>query len=84
MTEQQGETERPPRAHIGDSYTSWAFDLAGHEQRRLAAVLAASPDFDPVAALASEAEAHRVLYAGLDAEQQAMYRLLTDIGVLDA
>jgi hypothetical protein len=62
----------------------YVFDLAAHEQRRLAAVLAATPDLDPGAVLADEAEAHRMLYSGLDAEQQATYRMLVDAGVLDA
>ena len=60
------------------------FDLTAHEQRRLAAVLAATPDLDPGAVLADETEAHRLLYGGLDAEQRATYRMLVDAGVLDA
>jgi hypothetical protein len=61
-----------------------SFDLGAHEQRRLAAVLAASPALDVLAVLESEAQAHRMLYSGLDAEQQATYRLLVEAGVLDA
>ncbi|WP_219412801.1 DUF6400 family protein [Pseudonocardia nigra] len=61
-----------------------AFDLTAHEQHRLAAVIAASPDLDPGAVLAIEAEAHRMLYSDLDAEQRAIYRMLVDAGVLDA
>lgn len=60
------------------------FDLTGHEQRRLAAVLAATPDVDPGAVLAAEAEAHRMLYSGLDPEQQRTYGMLVDAGVLGA
>lgn len=60
------------------------FDLTAHEQLRMAAVLAATPDFDPVEALAGEAEAHRLLYSGLDARQRATYRMLVEAGVLDA
>lgn len=59
-------------------------DLAAHEQYRLAAVLAATPDLDPAAVLAGEAAAHRMLYADLDAEQRATLRELVDAGVLDA
>jgi hypothetical protein len=59
-------------------------DLAAHEQRRLAAVFAATPDLDPGRVLADEAEAHRLLYSGLDAEQRATYRMLVEAGVLGA
>lgn len=63
---------------------SHTFDLAAHEQTRLAAVLAATPDLDPGVVLAAETAARRMLYSGLDAEQQATYQLLVDAGVLDA
>lgn len=59
-------------------------DMAAHEQTRFASVLAASTDLDPGAVLAGEAEAHRMLYSGLDAEQQAVHRMLVEAGVLDA
>jgi hypothetical protein len=72
---------RPERS---GEFSSHVFDLTTHEQRRLAAVLAAMPDLDPGAVLADEAEAHRLLYSGFDAEQQAAYRLLVDAGVLGA
>lgn len=62
--------------------TTFAIDLAAHEQTRLAAVVAAMPDLDPGAVLAAETEAHRLLYSGLDDEQQATYRMLVDAGVL--
>jgi hypothetical protein len=68
----------------GEALPAYAFDLTAHEQRRLAAVLAGTPDFEPAAALAAEAEAHRMLYSGLDAEQRATYQMLVDAGVLDA
>jgi hypothetical protein len=68
----------------GAALTTHVWDLSAHEQRRLAAVLAARPDFEPAAALAGEAEAHRLLYSGLDAEQQATYQMLVRAGVLDA
>jgi hypothetical protein len=64
--------------------SSHVFDLSAHEQRRLSAVLTATPDLDPGAVLAAEVEAHRMLYSGLDAEQQALLRMLVDAGVLDA
>ncbi|MBB6380352.1 hypothetical protein BKA01_007627 [Pseudonocardia eucalypti] len=62
----------------------YVLDLTAHEQLRLAAVYAATPDFDPGVALAEETEAHRMLYSDLDAEQQATYQLLVDAGVLGA
>jgi Family of unknown function (DUF6400) len=79
-----GGTERArplPPPHAGRATHS--FDLGAHEQRRLAAVLAASPTLDILAVLESEEQAHRMLYSGLDAEQQATYRLLVEAGVLD-
>ena len=66
------------------SQPTYVFDLAAHEQHRLAAVLAATPDFDPGAVLAAETEAHRMLYSDLDAEQRATYQMLVDAGVFDA
>ena len=42
---------------------------------------------DPVfrdAVVNVEAEAYRMLYSGLDAEQQAAYQLLVDAGALNA
>ncbi|MEN3269501.1 MAG: hypothetical protein V7646_6395 [Pseudonocardia sp.] len=80
----QLERLRPLPLPPGDGLASHTFDLGAHEQRRLAAVLAATRDLDPGAVLAAEAAAHRMLYSGLDAEQQATYRMLVDAGVLDA
>jgi hypothetical protein len=60
----------------------YVLDLAAHEQHRLAAVVAAAPDLDPCRVLADEAEAHRMLCSGLDAEQQETYRMLVEAGVL--
>lgn len=58
-------------------------DLAGHEARRRAEVVAAmGHDWDPVAVLEDEAHARRLLYSGLDAEQQATYDMLVAAGVL--
>lgn len=68
----------------GKTYVEFVFDLTAHEGTRLAAVLEATPDWDPTAVLAQEAQAHRLLYSGLDAEQQAVYQMLSDTGVLDA
>lgn len=62
----------------------YVFDVTAHEQRRLAAVYAATDDFDPGVALAEETEAYRMLYSGLDAEQRAAYQLLLEAGVLSA
>nr|WP_239028574.1 DUF6400 family protein [Pseudonocardia acidicola] len=67
-----------------DDLPGYAFDMAAHENTRLAAVLAATPDWDPGAALAAETQARRMLYSGLDAEQQEIYRMLVEAGVLDA
>lgn len=58
-------------------------DLAAHEGTRLAAVLAAmGPHWDPVNIYTGETEAQRMLYSGLDADQQATYDLLVAEGVL--
>ncbi|WP_127358359.1 DUF6400 family protein [Actinacidiphila soli] len=59
------------------------FDLVHDEGRRRAAVVAALGDeWDPVAVLADEDEAYRLLYSGLDEEQTAIYRRLEAAGVL--
>jgi hypothetical protein len=59
------------------------FDLARHEQTRLAAVLeAVGASYDPAEVLAGELEAHALLYSGLDAEQQRIYGELMTGGVL--
>ena len=72
----------PPE--VGGNQPTYLFDLTAHEQHRLATVLAATPDLDPGAVLTAEAEAYRMLYGGLDAEQRATHRMLVDAGVLDA
>ena len=74
---------RPHSPTSGADRANYALDLAAHEQRRLAAVLAATPDLDPGAVLESEAMAHRMLYGDLDADQLATYRMLVEAGVLD-
>ncbi|GII78828.1 hypothetical protein Sru01_38100 [Sphaerisporangium rufum] len=59
------------------------FDLAGHEARRRAEVLAAlGPGWDPPAAMRAEDAAAGLLYSGLDAGQRATYRMLVAAGVL--
>jgi hypothetical protein len=61
----------------------FTIDLAAHEATRLAAVLdAIGPLWDPADIYAGEAEAHRLLYAHLDPEQQATYDLLIAAGAL--
>ncbi|MGI8814253.1 MAG: DUF6400 family protein [Pseudonocardia sp.] len=51
--------------------------------RRLSAVLKAGTGWDPLAVLAGEAEAHGLLYSGLDLDQQRTYHLLVREGILD-
>ncbi|MFI9045679.1 DUF6400 family protein [Streptomyces sp. NPDC053427] len=63
----------------------FAFDLAEHETRRRAEVLAALGDtWNPLEVMEAEAEAERLLYSGLDAEQQATYDMLVAANVLPA
>jgi hypothetical protein len=58
-------------------------DLSAHEMVRRTHVLAAlGPDWDPVAVLRGEDEAHELLYTGLSAEQQRLYDELVSAGVL--
>jgi hypothetical protein len=58
-------------------------DLTAHEGVRLAAVLdALGSHWDPAEILTGEAEAHRMLYSHLDADQQASYDVLVADGVL--
>lgn len=61
------------------------FHVGGdHETRRLVAALEAMgpSGWDPSEVLAGEAEAHRRLYSGLDADQQAAYNNLVAAGIL--
>jgi len=61
------------------------FDLTAHEARRRTEVVAALGDsWDPLAVMEGEADAHRLLYSDLDAEQQATYDMLVSAGVLPA
>lgn len=58
-------------------------DLGHAEVRRRAAVVEALGDaWDPAAALADEMLAYRMLYSGLDADQQRTYDELVRVGVL--
>jgi hypothetical protein len=66
-----------------DSLFTFAFDLTADEMRRRAEVIKAlGPEWDPVAMLHGETVAYELLYAGLDAEQQAFYDDLVEAGVL--
>lgn len=65
------------------SHVPFAIDLGQAELRRRAAVVEALGDtWDPAAALADENLAHRMLYSGLDADQQRVYDELVRAGVL--
>jgi hypothetical protein len=65
-------------------HNRFVIDLTAHEHQRICAVLDAMPDWDPTAVLAAEIEAYGRLYSGLDAQQRAVYDLLSQEGVLDA
>ncbi|MFG2137732.1 DUF6400 family protein [Streptomyces sp. NPDC048650] len=59
------------------------FDLAEHETRRRTEVLAALGDtWNPIEVMEAEAEARRLLYSGLDPEQQATYDMLVAAHIL--
>ena len=61
----------------------FTIDLTMHESTRLAAVLEAFGwHWDLTEIYTGEAEAHRMLYAHLDPDQQAVYDLLVAGGVL--
>ena len=65
------------------SLVPFTIDLTAHEGTRLAAVLdALGSHWDPTQIFTDEAEAHRLLYTHLDADQQAVYDLLIADGVL--
>ena len=65
------------------SLVPFTIDLTAHEGTRLAAVLdALGSHWDPIEVFAGEAEAHRMLYANLDSDQQATQDLLVAEGVL--
>jgi hypothetical protein len=61
----------------------FVMDLTHDELRRCALVVEALGDtWDPAAALAGETTAYRMLYSGLDADQQHVYDELVRAGVL--
>lgn len=61
----------------------FTIDLTAHEGARLAAVLdALGSQWDPMEIYTGEAEAHRMLYARLNPDQQAAYDVLSAAGVL--
>ncbi len=62
----------------------FGIDLDAQEFARRELMLAAMPDWDPVADLADETRARALLMSGLDDEQRAVHRLLVEAGVLDA
>jgi hypothetical protein len=71
-------------SHSTDDHLQvWEFDLTPDESRRRAAAMAAmGHSWDPVAAMATEDEAYRLLYSGLDEQQAALHRRLVEAGVL--
>lgn len=72
-----------PDAH-SDELLEFEIDLNAHELARREHVLAAMPDWDPIAVLADEKRAWELLMSNLDPEQQAVHRMLVEAGVLDA
>jgi len=65
------------------SLVPFTLDLTAHESVRLAAVLdALGPHWNPIDIYIGETHAHRMLYAHLDAAQQATYDMLCGAGVL--
>jgi hypothetical protein len=62
---------------------AFAYDMTIDEVRRRKAFLEAVGDnWDPVQVLADEDMAHRMLYSGLDNEQQRIFEDLVRAGVL--
>ena len=65
------------------SLVPFTIDLTAHEGTRLAAVLdAVGPHWDPIEVVTGEAQAHRMLYANLNPDQQAAHDRLVAAGVL--
>lgn len=61
----------------------FTINLTAHEGARLAAALdALGPHWDPIQVYTGEADAHRMLYADLDTDQQAAFDELVAAGVL--
>ncbi|MGW7031563.1 DUF6400 family protein [Streptomyces xanthophaeus] len=74
-----------PDDSAGPALVDFSVDLTAHEVLRRAQVMAAlGPDWDPVEVLRGEEDAYRLLYSGLDAEQQRTYEDLVAGGVLPA
>jgi hypothetical protein len=68
---------------MSDTEFELTFDLSADEMRRRAEVIKAlGPEWDPIAVLQGEAEAYDLLYSELDADLQAVYQQLVDVGVL--
>jgi hypothetical protein len=66
-----------------DRHHVFEIDLAHEEARRRAEVVTAlGPNWDPIAALRQEEEAHALLYSGLDERQRDTYDMLVSAGVL--
>lgn len=64
---------------------NFSIDFYGHELERIAATLAAAGHtMDLLTMYADEADAHRMLYTGLDKQQCAVYRQLQTAGILSA
>jgi Family of unknown function (DUF6400) len=65
------------------SLIPYTLDLTAHETTRLAAVLdALGPHWNPIDIYTGEAQAHQMLYAHLDADQQTTYDVLLAAGEL--
>ena len=65
------------------SLVTFDVDLTAHEGTRLAAVLEdLGSDWDSTEIYQGETEAYRMLYSGLDSEQQSIYHTLVANGVL--
>jgi hypothetical protein len=65
-------------------FVEFGMDLGAHERTRREQMAAVMADYDPAEVLAREAEAWTLLMSGLDDEQQAVHRMLSEAGVLDA
>jgi hypothetical protein len=74
---------RPGSRPDASGLVDFDIDLTAHEVHRRAQVMAAlGPDWDPVAVLSAEQEAHDLLYSGLDEQQQRTLDELVAAGVL--
>jgi hypothetical protein len=74
--------DQPPEVTVAN-VIPFTIDLTAHETTRLAAVLdALGPHWNPTEIYLGEAQAHQMLYAHLDADQQTTYDLLLAAGEL--